>query len=170
MPKPYLVERNRGPTGTRARTAARVGWLSALEAVTIAAMSSTPPRPRRQALDRPLPRAIAGIPVPHDDASVATWRWAQRSLPAYLFAHSVRAYCWGTAMGDAEQLPFDRRLLWTASLMHDVGLTRIPQNSMCFEVEGSEIARRFLERHGLTAPEADVVAIAIVLHMQPGVT
>ena len=54
--------------------------------------------------------------------------------------------------------------------MHDVGLTRIPRNTMCFEVEGAEIARRFLERHGMPADDADRVAIAIILHMQPSVT
>ena len=41
---------------------------------------------------------------------------------------------------------------------------------MCFEVEGAEIARRFLEREGLSAERADTVAVAIILHMQPSVT
>jgi hypothetical protein len=41
---------------------------------------------------------------------------------------------------------------------------------MCFEVEGAEIARRFLERHGMAPSEADRAAIAIILHMQPNVT
>jgi hypothetical protein len=41
---------------------------------------------------------------------------------------------------------------------------------MCFEVEGAEIARRFLERHGMTPDDADRVAVAIILHMQPSVT
>jgi hypothetical protein len=53
--------------------------------------------------------------------------------------------------------------------MHDVGLTRISRNTMCFEVEGAEIARRFLERQGLPGPDADRAAIAIILHMQPAV-
>lgn len=119
---------------------------------------------------RTLPRAIAGIPVPQDDVSAATWGWAQRSLPDYLLTHSVRAYCWGAEIGTAEGIAFDRQILWTASLLHDLGLTRIPKNSMCFEVEGAEIARRFLERQGLPAEAADRVAIAIILHMQPAVT
>ena len=118
----------------------------------------------------PLPIAIAEMAVPQDDISRATWRWAHRTLPDYLLTHSVRAYCWGAAIGAGEGWSFDRRLLWTASLMHDVGLTRIPRNTTCFEVEGGEVARRFLERHGLSAAEADVVARAIVLHMQPSVT
>ena len=117
-----------------------------------------------------LPTRIAGIVVPQDDVSAATWDWAHRSLPDYLLTHSVRAYCWGAAIAAREGWSFDQRILWTASLMHDVGLTRIPRSRTCFEVEGGEIARRFLERHGLPAETADIVARAIVLHMQPTVT
>jgi len=117
-----------------------------------------------------LPDRIAGIRMPRDPVSVATWRWAQRALPGYLLAHSVRVYCWGSAIADAEGWDFDRKVLWTASLMHDFGLTRVPANTMCFEVEGAEFARRFLERRGLPAERADAVAIAIILHMQPAVT
>jgi hypothetical protein len=117
-----------------------------------------------------LPTRIAGIPVPDDEISGATWRWAHRSLPAYLLTHSVRAYCWGAAIGVGEGWTFDRQVLWTASLMHDVGLTSIPRNTMCFEVEGAEIARRFLEREGMSTDLADRVAIAIILHMQASVT
>jgi hypothetical protein len=118
----------------------------------------------------PLPDRIADIVVPRDGVSEATWAWAHRSLPDYLLTHSVRAYCWAAAIAAGEGWTFDRRILWTASLMHDFGLTRIPRNTMCFEVEGAEIARRFLERHGLPAADADRVAIAIILHMQPSVT
>ena len=117
-----------------------------------------------------LPERIADILVPQDDVSAATWRWAHRTLPDYLLTHSVRAYCWGAALAAREGWTFDHRVLWTASLMHDVGLTRIPRNTMCFEVEGAEISRRFLERSGLSAEEADRVAVAIILHMQPSVT
>jgi hypothetical protein len=117
-----------------------------------------------------LPAQIAGIEVPQDDVSAATWRWAHRSLPGYLLTHSVRAYCWGAALAAGEGWAFDSRILWAASLMHDVGLTRIPVNTMCFEVEGAEIAQRFLERQGLSAEDADRVAIAIILHMQASVT
>jgi HD domain-containing protein len=117
-----------------------------------------------------LPRRIAGIAVPQDEISSATWSWAHRRLPDYLLTHSVRAYCWGAAIADGEGWTFDRRILWAASLLHDYGLTRIPMNTMCFEVEGAEIARRFLERNGLPAADADRVAIAIILHMQASVT
>ena len=118
----------------------------------------------------PLPARIAEISLPRDDVSIATWRWAHRALPGYLLAHSVRSYCWGATLAAAEGWTFDRRILWTAALMHDVGLTRIPSNTMCFEIEGAEIARRFLVRHGLPIDDAERAAIAIILHMQPSVT
>ena len=118
----------------------------------------------------PLPRAIAGIAIPRDDVSNATWRWASRLLPTYLMAHSVRSYCWGVTIAAGEGLTFDRQVLWTASLMHDLGLTRIPRNAACFEVEGAAIARRFLVRAGMDAAAAERAATAIVDHMRPGVT
>ena len=119
---------------------------------------------------RPLPRSIAGLPVPQDAVSRASWRWADRALPAYLFAHSVRSYCWGAAIAEKEGRTFDAPVLWSAALFHDVALTTTASNTMCFEVEGAELARRRLEGFGMDAESADRAAIAIILHMQPGVT
>ena len=116
-----------------------------------------------------LPPTIGGIAVPQDQVSSATWGWAQRSLPSYLLGHSVRAYCWGAAIATRESWTYDPQVLWTASLMHDFGLTRLTRNTMCFEVEGAEIARAFLERVGMDPPAADQAAIAIILHMRSGV-
>ena len=117
-----------------------------------------------------LPRSIGDVAVPQDDIARETWRWANRTLPRYLVAHSVRTYCWGSAIGESEGLRFEPQLLWTSSLLHDLGLARLTRNTMCFEIEGAEFARRFLERLGMSPEWADRVAIAIVLHMQPGVT
>ena len=108
--------------------------------------------------------------MPGDDASRRTWAWARRHLPRYLLAHSVRSFCWGATIARVEGWTFDRRVLWTAALLHDVGLTRTARNTMCFEFEGAEIARGVLERAGLPPAEVERAAIAIILHMQPGVT
>jgi hypothetical protein len=118
----------------------------------------------------PLPKSIAGLPVPQDAVSAATWRWAQASLPRFLLEHSVRSYCWGAEIAAGEGWMFDAQVLWTAALFHDAGLTRIHRNTMCFEVEGAEIARGFLEENGMSPEAADRAAVAIILHMQPGVT
>jgi hypothetical protein len=117
-----------------------------------------------------IPEQIAGIGVPRDPVSVATWDWALRALPGYLFDHSVRAFCWAATIAAQEDLVFDARILWTAALMHDVGLTRIARNTTCFEFAGAARARRFLVRQGMPAADADRAALAIELHMAPTVT
>ncbi len=117
-----------------------------------------------------IPRRIAGLEVPRDPISVATWAWAQRRLPAYLLGHSVRAYAWGATLGRDEDLAFDPRILWTAALIHDVGLTGIPRNTRCFEFQGGEVARRFLVGEGMPQAEAVRVGRAIELHMAANVT
>jgi hypothetical protein len=117
-----------------------------------------------------LPRDVGGIAVPQDDVAAAAWRWAERSLPEYLLGHSVRSFAWGAAMARRERWSFDAQVLWTAALFHDVGLTHIGRNTMCFEIEGAEIARRFLVRQGMAFDAADRAAIAIILHMRPNVT
>ncbi|MEO8469464.1 MAG: HD domain-containing protein [Chloroflexota bacterium] len=118
----------------------------------------------------PLPKSIAGIRVPQDDISARAWSWAHANLPDYLLTHSIRAYCWGGAIAEGEGWSFDAPILWTAALLHDFGLTTIPRNKQCFEVEGAEVARRFVTRYGMPAHRADRVAAAIVMHMQPTVT
>lgn len=117
-----------------------------------------------------LPTAIGDFAVPQDAVSAAAWTWARDRLPGYLFRHSVRSYCWGVAIADNEGWTVDRGLLWAAALFHDNGLTRLAGNTMCFEVEGAERARRFLVRAGMADDRAERVAIAIILHMQPSVT
>ena len=117
-----------------------------------------------------LPARIGSIEVTEDAVSTATWDWAHRSLPRYLLAHSIRAYCWGATLGAAEGLDYEAPILWSASLMHDVGLTSIPRNSMCFEFQGASTAQRFLERQGMGVEAADRAAKAIELHMAPSVT
>jgi HD superfamily phosphodiesterase len=120
--------------------------------------------------ERPLPRRIGAIAVPQDPISAATWRRARRALPAYLFDHSVRSYCWGAAIAAREGLPFEPRLLWPAALLHDIGLTRIGRSRACFEYDGADVARRFVLRQGMSPLDADRVARVIVLHMAPAVT
>jgi HD domain len=117
-----------------------------------------------------LPRTVGGIPIPGDAISRATWAWAERRLPRYLLAHSVRSYCWAVTLAENDGLAFDAPILWSAALIHDVGLTQIPRNAMCFEYQGGRIARRVLVGEGMPPADADRAARAIELHMAPSVT
>ena len=117
-----------------------------------------------------LPTGIGGIAVPQDDVSAATWRWAGRSLPGYLLTHSVRSYCWGAAIAAGEGWEFDRRLLWTAALIHDVGLTRLPRNTDLLRGGGRRDRSPVPRARRDAGRDAGRVARAIVLHMAPDVT
>jgi HD superfamily phosphodiesterase len=76
-----------------------------------------------------LPARIGSIAIPGDSISRASWTWASAHLPAFVFSHSVRVYCWGAALAEREALAFDQQVLWVASLLHDVGLTRTARAS-----------------------------------------
>ena len=117
-----------------------------------------------------LPSSIGGIPIPGDPVSRATWAWARARLPRYLLLHSVRSYCWAATLAANEGLAFDAPILWSAALIHDVGITQIPRNRRCFEYQGGEIARRLLVGEGMAPDDAERAARAIELHMAPSVT
>ena len=96
------------------------------------------------------------------------WRWAHRACRGICSAHPFARTAGARRSGRGRGWTVDSRVLWCAALFHDIGLTSIASNTMCFEVEGAELARRTLERFGMEAEAADRAAIAIILHMQPG--
>ena len=77
-----------------------------------------------------LPDHIGRIAVPQDDVSAATWRWAQQHLPAYLVAHSARAYSWGAAIAAGEGWTFDPRR-WPRIRMDPSEVPRVPAQFLC---------------------------------------
>jgi hypothetical protein len=87
-----------------------------------------------------------------------------------LFNHSSRVYHWGALAGRRRGLKFDAELLYAGAMFHDMGL--MPKHSSAeerFEVDGANVARDFLNRHGISPAEIDLVWTAIALHTTPGI-
>jgi hypothetical protein len=87
-----------------------------------------------------------------------------------LFHHSSRVYYWGALAGLRRGLTFDPELLYAGAMFHDMGLTH--QHSSPherFEVDGANVARDFLRRHGIAPQDIDLVWTAIALHTTPGI-
>jgi hypothetical protein len=87
-----------------------------------------------------------------------------------LFHHSSRVYYFGALAGRHRGIQFDRELLYTGAMFHDMGLT--PQYSSPderFEVDGANAARDFLRSHGIAQSDIDTVWAAIALHTTPGI-
>jgi hypothetical protein len=66
----------------------------------------------------------------------------------------------------ADQVAFDRELLYVASLLHDLGLTEAFDGPRCFEHESASAAERFARQRGWGPERRFALAEAIRLHMQ----
>ncbi|WP_394664176.1 HD domain-containing protein [uncultured Sphingomonas sp.] len=87
-----------------------------------------------------------------------------------LFNHSSRVYLFGALAGLHRGLRFDRELLYTGAMFHDLGL--MPDHSSAaerFEVDGANAARDFLRSHGISEADIYTVWTAIALHTTPGI-
>jgi hypothetical protein len=79
--------------------------------------------------------------------------------------HCFRSYAWGVLLGTADGTAWDAELLYTAAMLHDIGLTPAYDRGGCFESDGAEAAREILDTVGWPAERCEIVADAIYLHM-----
>jgi len=85
-----------------------------------------------------------------------------------LMRHSWRTYYWGVLLGGYSKLKVDRELLFSAAILHDVGLaagrTREP-GECCFVVHGAERCKHHLVSKGHDRAKVRKVADAIGVHL-----
>ncbi|WP_158887265.1 HD domain-containing protein [Amycolatopsis anabasis] len=114
-----------------------------------------------------------GLVVPDTELSHAAWEFVRRIETPVLANHSIRAYFFGRAQGERAGLrpgvDYDDELLFLGAVLHDVGLTEEGNGSERFEVDGADLAVRFLLERGIDQERADVVWDAIALHTIPGI-
>lgn len=106
--------------------------------------------------------------IPPDSAicRAATALSAEAS-PPFLHNHCLRAYFWAVLLNEGR--PFDAEALFTAMMLHDLGLTerhRLPAAEHgCFTLPAARIANALARDHGWTGRRAQCVADAICLHL-----
>jgi hypothetical protein len=87
--------------------------------------------------------------------------------------HSVRSYLFAVLLAEHERLrpaaDFDPDLLFFACVLHDLGTSPVAGGTQRFEVDGADMAARFLTGNGVGAPGVDLVWEAIALHSSPGI-
>jgi hypothetical protein len=85
-----------------------------------------------------------------------------------MMRHSWRTYYWAVVLGEYNKLPADREILFSAAILHDVGLaggrTREP-GDCCFVVHGAERCRKHLVGMGHDRAKISMIADAIGLHL-----
>ncbi len=120
----------------------------------------------------PVPKKIRYIEVedvtPPDSAICkAAEEICAAASPLFLFNHCVRAYFWARLLNDGKK--FDDEALYTALLLHDLGLTdryRLQAGEgECFTLPAARIAHDLALSHGWSDKRAQLVADAICLHL-----
>jgi len=85
----------------------------------------------------------------------------------YLFNHCFRAYFWARLMNGEQK--FDDEAVFTALMLHDLGLTdsyRLKgSDQQCFTLPASEIAEKLALKHKWSDKRALIVYNAISLHL-----
>lgn len=108
--------------------------------------------------------------IPDSTLARAVTEFVRDNVTELLFNHSSRVYLFGALAGVHRGLRFDRELLYTGAMFHDLGL--MPDHSSAaerFEVDGANAARAFLRSHGISEADIDTVWTAIALHTTPGI-
>ncbi|MCU7917876.1 MAG: HD domain-containing protein [Candidatus Thiodiazotropha sp. (ex Epidulcina cf. delphinae)] len=86
----------------------------------------------------------------------------------FLFNHCLRSYFWARLLDDGSE-PFDDEALFTALMLHDMGLTdgyRLNgTQQQCFTIVGAQIADELARQHNWTDKRASIAANAITLHL-----
>ena len=115
---------------------------------------------------------LDAVPIPDSAMAKKAERYAAELSPESLLNHCYRTYLWGSLLAQCDTTKLDDpELLYVASLLHDLGVTDHhfgqDQRAHCFAVEGGFAAEAFLLEEGLDPDDAERVAEAIILHINP---
>ena len=108
--------------------------------------------------------------LPETEIAEQTYRFAEQIEPAFVFAHSVRSYLYARELAGRWPVDdYDDELLFLSCVLHDVGLTEQGNGEQRFEVDGADLAARFLREHGAEERRARTVWEAVALHTADGI-
>lgn len=112
---------------------------------------------------------LQAIRLPDSSVAVKASELASELCEPWLFNHCMRTYMWGAMLAQVNRIKFDEELFFTASILHDLGLTSThlcrDASCSCFAVEGARAARQFVSTQGWTNQRCDQLAEAISLHL-----
>jgi hypothetical protein len=113
---------------------------------------------------------IAGVASPETASAAEATRYVQRVTNPLVFHHSRRVFIFGSIQARQLGLAPDPELLYMAAIFHDTGLSnRFSAVEQRFELDGADLARKFLLERGFSNAAAEVVWTSIALHTTPGV-
>lgn len=119
------------------------------------------------------PTAFEAFDLPRTDLAVRALRFAEEVEPRVVFRHSVRSYLFARALAEERGMTagadFDDELVFVGCVLHDLGLSEQGNGHQRFEVDGADLAARFLREQGADEAAVSVVWDAIALHTSEGI-
>jgi hypothetical protein len=112
---------------------------------------------------------LHGLSLPQTAIATSALRYARQLEEPAIFNHSVRTYLYGRFAGERQGIQagrdYDDELLFLGCLLHDSGLSDEGNGEQSFELDGADLAARFLTDEGLAAERVEIVWDAIALHL-----
>ena len=113
------------------------------------------------------------LALPTTPAALKSIDFVKSQATVAVYNHSVRSFVFARLYAQHQNLlpgiDHSEELLFLACLFHDMGLTELGNGPQRFEVEGADLAVRFLTDQGFSAEQADRVWMAIALHTSNGI-
>jgi HD domain len=109
------------------------------------------------------------LPFPRTELAVSAMQFARGIEEPAIFNHSMRTYLFGRFLGEQEGLrpglDYDDELLFLGCVLHDTGLSDAGNGDQRFDLDGADLAARFLTEQGMTPERIEVVWDAVALHL-----
>ncbi len=113
--------------------------------------------------------AYDGLPFPRTEVAQNAIRFVEGIEDPAIYNHSMRTYLYGRFLGEQQGLQPDRdyddELLFLGCVLHDSGLSAEGNGDQCFDIDGADLAARFLSEQGVGHERVEVVWDAVALHL-----
>jgi|SRR3954447_7277438 hypothetical protein len=113
----------------------------------------------------PTDATVSGVAIPQTPLALKAAQFARLHSPEFLFNHSMRTYIYGALGMKAHNVRFDPETAFVAAALHDLGL--MPGSASAqgsFEVDGANLAEKFVKDNGGSEQQARTVWNAIAMH------
>jgi hypothetical protein len=111
-----------------------------------------------------MPNTLKYSNLPDSELCVAAIEYARNVSEPSLFHHVMRSAIFADVIGRKRKMNFDPEVLCAATVLHDLGLTKLAAVQARFEIEGADAAKEFLVKRGMTEKNVEIVWEAIALH------
>lgn len=110
---------------------------------------------------------VDAVGIPATGPASRALEVATAFYPPPLLNHCLRSYLWGAWWGTTHGVTFDAELLYIASLLHDLGMTRsFDSHHIAFEKAGGDVAWVFLAGAGWPVERRDRAREVVVSHLR----